>query len=64
MARPSFKTLLLADYRMDGAEAQSWLLSYPKYVSEKRLMQAYWWSGCGACIFELLISKNEETACK
>jgi len=47
MASPSFKTLLLADYRMDGAEAQSWLLSYPKYVSEKRLMQAYWWSGRG-----------------
>lgn len=62
MARPSFKTLLLADYRMDGEEAQSWLLSYPKYVSEKRLMQAYWWSGCGVRIFALLISKNEETA--
>ncbi|MEQ7140230.1 hypothetical protein ABQD81_15860 [Enterococcus casseliflavus] len=46
---------------MDGAEAQSWLLSYPKYVSEKRLMQAYWWSGCGVRIFALLISKNEET---
>ncbi|ROY40732.1 hypothetical protein EGW74_14500 [Enterococcus casseliflavus] len=62
MANPSFKTLLLADYRMDGAEAQFWLLSYPKYVSEKRLMQAYWWSGRGVRIFALLISKNEETA--
>jgi len=27
-------------------------------------MQAYWWSGYGACIFALLISKNEETAWK
>jgi len=62
MARPSFKTLLLADYRMDGAKAQSWLLSYPKYVSEKRLMQAYWWSGSGVRIFALLISKKKETA--
>ncbi|HAB96438.1 MAG TPA: hypothetical protein DCE83_06605 [Enterococcus sp.] len=64
MDNSSFKHLLLADYRMDGAEVQSWLLSCPKYVSEKRLMQAYWWSGCGACISALLISKNEETACK
>lgn len=61
MDNPSFKTLHLADYRMDGEEAQSWLLSYPKYVSEKRLMQAYWWSGRGVRIFALLISKNEET---
>jgi len=64
MDNSSFKPLLLADYRMDGAEAQSWLLSYPKYVSEKRRMQAYWWSGYGACISALLISKNEETAWK
>ncbi|MEF7611582.1 hypothetical protein V4V32_12965 [Enterococcus casseliflavus] len=47
---------------MDGEEAQSWLISYPKYVSEKRLMQAYWWSGRGVRIFALLISKKEETA--
>ncbi|WP_181409228.1 hypothetical protein [Enterococcus casseliflavus] len=47
---------------MDGEEAQSWLLSYPKYVSEKRLMQAYWWSGYGACISALLISKKRRNS--
>ena len=45
---------------MYEAEAQSWLLSYPKYVSEKRRMQAYWWSGYGACISALLISKTKK----
>jgi len=64
MDNSSFKPLLLADYRMDEAEVQSWLLSCPQYVSEKRRMKACWWSGYGACIFALLISKNKETACK
>jgi len=35
MDNSSFKPLLLADYKMDEAEVQSWLLRCPKYVSEK-----------------------------
>ncbi|EPH86997.1 hypothetical protein D922_04431 [Enterococcus faecalis 06-MB-DW-09] len=55
MDNPSFKPLLLADYRMDGAEAQSWLLSYPKYVSEKRLIQDYWRGGYSAGLSSLAV---------